>query len=51
MFCCLSISNDGLRRGRREGRLLARGGHSMDDGLVRRGLVRILLLMLVGFQL
>jgi hypothetical protein len=48
MFCCLGISNDGLRRGRREERLLGRGGHSMDG--LRRGRVRILLLMFVGFQ-
>ena len=50
MFCCLGISNDGLIRGQREERLLGRDGHSMDDGLLRRGRVCILLLMFVDYQ-
>ena len=41
MRFCLGISNDGLRRARREERPPGRGGHNMDDGLLRRGRVCI----------
>ena len=38
MFCCFSISSDGLlRRGQRDDVPLRRGGHNMDDVPLRRG--------------
>jgi hypothetical protein len=54
MFCCFSISSDGLlRRGQRDDVPLRRGGHNMDDVPLRRGRVRdgIRTPVLVGFQL
>ena len=48
-LCCLGISNDGLRRDRREERPPERGGHNMDDGVLRRGRVCLLLLMFVDY--